>query len=352
MKNLTQTQIKELVEQWPRAHVPCALHGRIRSQPEDFKVDECLHFDPSGDGDHLWLYVVKSNLNTQTVVRRIADICTIDRRDIGVSGLKDKMALTGQWISVPRSRIGCCTRLQQFRIGRHGFEITQRAIHHRKLKTGTHRSNRFQIVIRQCEGKTAVFDRRLEEMVRVGVPNYFGPQRFGKNARNLRSAERYFSGQLPRPDRHLKGLLISSARSWLFNRVLSSRIRDQNWNQAVNGDAIQFDGTRSYFIYDGMDRDVTDRIDRQVCHPTGPLWGSDTLPTVRDALCLEQQCVAPETTFVQGLESEKMKHQRRALRLALSTLKWRWRNDNTLALNFTLPKGSYATAVLRELIHC
>ena len=102
MKNLTNPY-RESVEQWPRAHVPCALHGRIRSQPEDFKVDEYLHFAPSGYGDHLWLYVVKSNLNTQTVIRRVADVFALDRRDIGVSGLKDKMALTGQWISVPKS---------------------------------------------------------------------------------------------------------------------------------------------------------------------------------------------------------------------------------------------------------
>ena len=331
------------------------LIGATRSRPEDFVVTEDLGYTLGGTGPHRWLQIRKRNLNTQDVVQVLANTFDLPQRDIGLSGLKDRNALTTQWFSIASEvakSLPTADVLEDdfFTIEHHGFEILDVVDHDRKLKRGGHKRNHFNIVIRDVQGNDDAIDALLSSMKIQGVPNYFGEQRFGRNGNNLVSAERFFKGVLKKPNRQLRGFILSAARSFIFNQVLSQRVASGNWNKAIDGDAIQFDESGSFFHQPELDETVKSRVEDNQCHPTGPLWGRGAPAVTGDALLIERQCVEQFPLFIRGLEENGLTHQRRALRLLLKNFDWQRCNDRTLTLSFSLPCGAFATSVLREVI--
>ncbi len=363
----------EALNHFPHAHTSqesksSRPKGLIRSVPEDFNVQELLGFDLSGDGPHAWLHIRKKLLNTMDVVQTLSKRYGLAVRDVGYSGLKDRNAVTKQWVSLPMELTSRVPVMNDFSMEEDNFEIIEMEYHQKKLKRGAHRANYFEIIVRfqdVIEGIYATTETLLQSMKSKGVPNYFGEQRFGRNANNLTSAENYFNGTLNKPTRQLKSFMLSAARSWLFNLVLSKRVDDASWNKAMKGDAIQFDSSGSFFYYDGTDSTVGERVEENICHPTGPLWGAGDIPVGDAVQTLEEECLETMASFRAGLEKNGLKHQRRALRVALADLNWQWllvdddgylhnaaenENMNAIALSFTLPSGCFATSVLRELV--
>ncbi len=321
--------------------------GLLRAEPEDFQVQEIGICEPDGTGEHVWLWVRKRDANTEWVARQLARFAGVTPREVSYAGLKDRHAVTEQWFSVQLPGKAdpdwSAARIE-------GVEILRAERHSRKLKRGALRGNRFRLRIRAFSGARAALETRLATITRRGIPNYFGVQRFGRDGQNLAAAAAMLRGDGPRVDRHVRGLYLSSARSFLFNQVLAARVSSGSWEQMLLGDAIQLDGSRSWFIADGSDPTLEQRLADMAVHPTGPLWGRGALATQATANDVETSTLAAYSDWCAGLERAGLEQDRRALRVVVRDIEAQWLDENDVVLQFSLPSGCYATTVLRELI--
>jgi len=339
----SENPVHELARAWGEA----AAHGCLRHAPEDFQVSEIPLLEPGGGGEHVWLLVRKRLQNTADVAAQLARCAGVQPRAVSYAGLKDRVAVTEQWFSVhlPGNAEPDWSRLESPDLG-----ILRQVRHGRKLRRGALRGNRFRIVVRELAGDPGALQRRLEIIAVQGVPNYFGEQRFGRDGSNLRTAQRLFSNPRMRLSRHQRGLVLSAARAWLFNAVLDRRVREGSWNRVLPGDALQLQGSHSFFIAEHVDAELQARLDAHDVHPTGPLHGRGAAPVRDEVLALESQTLASYPDFLAGLEAAGLQQERRALRLLVEGLEWRQPAADELCLEFSLPAGGYATSVLRELL--
>jgi len=333
------------IPEWPRFLGTPNARGVIRSRPEDFVVEEIARVKPAGEGVHLWLWVEKYSANTDWVAKELARVTDCAPRDVGYAGLKDRHAITRQWFSVPVT----ATTLENLeRASIEGVTILESQPHTRKLKRGTLDGNRFQLRVRQFQGDENETSSRLEQILATGVPNYFGPQRFGHRGQNVEQGFQLLRKRARLPQ-NKKSIYLSSIRSFLFNQVLAERVRRGDWHTIIDGDLAMLDGTQSIFSCEKPDSDIEDRCQRHDIHPTGPLPGENgTQPT---GLTAEMEHAMlnnwPELTDL--LRSQRVEASRRALRLYPADLEWRFEGP-ALVLTFALPPGSYATTVLREVL--
>jgi tRNA pseudouridine13 synthase len=339
------SQLAGFLPDWQRAYGSVETTARIRLSCEDFQVTELLGFEPQGDGEHDYLWIEKEGQNTVWVAGLLAKFAGIRESDVGFSGLKDRHAVTRQWFSVRRPG-GIKPDWNGF--GAQGVRILETARHGRKLRRGAHRANRFRIVLRELPGQSPALAAKLALIREQGVPNYFGEQRFGHEARNLRLAEKLFAGR--RLPRNQRSIALSAARSYLFNLLLAQRVCDDTWNRLLPGDLANLDGSGSVFAVDAVDDELAARADRLDLHPTGPLWGSDGTQVSGDVASLEQSVIDRHAELARGLESQRVEQSRRALRVRAAELTWHVADERTLSLEFTLGRGSFATALLRELV--
>ncbi len=337
----------EAFDQLAFAHGGPVGRGVLRHLPEDFIVEEDLGFEPDGEGEHVMLQLRKRNANTEWVGRQLARLAGVKPVDVGFAGLKDRNALTTQWFSI---NLAGRPEPAWSELESDEIEILQVARHRRKLKRGALRGNRFVLALRAVEGEREAIAQRLEAVAARGVPNYFGEQRFGREGNNLARAEALFAGKFKERDRHKRGMYISAARSYLFNRVLSLRVERELWDRPVAGDIFVLDGRRGFFLAEAIDAETADRVARGEIHPSGPLWGRGTLPTVAEAAALEREALGGCEMWEQGLETVGLEMERRPLRLPVGGLGWDFPEADQLRLSFRLQAGSYATAVLREII--
>jgi tRNA pseudouridine13 synthase len=321
-------------------------NAAIRQQPEDFCVNEQLSFDPAGEGQHVYLFIEKSDLNTEDLAGQLAKFAGVSPVAIGYAGLKDRHAVTRQWFSVDLAGKSA-PDWHKFNTAK--ISVIETSRHTRKLKRGAIRGNQFQITLSQFSGDQEDLTRRLEYIQQQGIPNYFGEQRFGRNDANLKQAEKLIMGENMRMKRHQRGLYLSAARAYLFNRVLSRRVADKTWNQAIPGDVMMLDGSHSVFKADAMDEAIIQRVSALDIHPTGPMWGAGDPMTVSAALAIETQIMQSNQKWCELLVSAGLKQERRALRVTVNDLSWEWKGSDVI-LSFRLPAGSYATALLRELV--
>ena len=324
-------------------------NARFKQVPEDFIVDEELPFELTGHGEHAWLHVRKRNNNTDWVAARIAEYANVKKHAVGYAGLKDRIAVTTQWFSVylpGRDDMNW----DEFNV--EGVELLQATRHQRKLQRGALKHNRFAIRLRDisCEAGNHFeqLSERCELIRQQGVPNYFGEQRFGHGLRNLEDAEKMFSQARKRIPRHKRSLLLSAARSWIFNTILSERVKAGTWNHRIEGDVFMLDGRSACFKDDGS-FDLDQRIDNGAIHPSAVLWGDGETMSSADCEAIESQVVERFPLFKQGLRDARVEQQRRALRLLVNDIECR-REASDLILAFSLQAGSYATMVLREIV--
>jgi tRNA pseudouridine13 synthase len=332
------------------ATLPCAHGGpagraQLRTEPEDFVVREWLGWEADGAGDHLLLKVRKRGANTLWVAKQLARLGKIDPRDVGFAGLKDRDAVTEQSFTVPaRSAIGDAWS----GVSGDGFEVIAAARHRRKLKRGGLKGNDFTIVLRAFEGDATVLEQRLQAVATAGVPNYFGPQRFGRDGNNLRTALAWFSGGATPRDRWQRGFALSAARAAIFNSVAAPRVQDGTWNQLLAGEIVNLNGSGSVFVADTIDAALEERCARLDVHPTGPMWSGPSSASGA-AAALEAEVAARHDVFARGLSESRLEPERRALRLRVDGLEWAITRD-VVELKFRLHRGAFATAVLHEVI--
>lgn len=334
-----------VLPEWPRFLGTPECSGMIRHCIEDFVVEEIPKIEPRGEGTHLWLWVEKRSANTDWVARELARVGGCQHRDVGYAGLKDRHAITRQWFSIPATDD---TRQKFENIEIEGISVLECHRHSRKLKRGTLNGNRFRLQIRKLAGDAGQTRRRLGLIRANGVPNYFGPQRFGHGGHNVQQGLELLQKRV-RLKRNKKSIYLSALRSFLFNQVLAERVREAQWNKMIDGDLAMLDGTQSIFPCAMPDEEIEDRCTGLDIHPTGPLPGENgTRPTGRAAE-LEQEVLRAWPDLVEVLVSQRVQASRRALRLYPAELEWNF-TAGSLELVFVLPPGAYATTVLRELL--
>ena len=343
------------VTELPRAHGEPLVSFRLRTQPEDFIVDEELAFGADGDGEHCLLRVRKTDANTEWAARRLASVAGVPAKAIGYAGLKDRRAVTTQWFSVhlgPRPEPNCD------QLAAEGIEVLESSRHRRKLRRGVLAGNRFELLLREVSGDIGTLAERIDRIATAGVPNYFGPQRFGRGQSNLYQADALFreaprhaepGQQRRRVSRHLKGLWLSAARSQLFNEVLGLRVERGDWRTALPGERLQLSGSHSHFLAASVDENIRARVDSGDAQPTGPLFGAGDALTAGEVAVMESGVAAAFPNWIDGLAAAGLRQERRPLRLMPEGLLMEQIEADQIRLRFTLPAGSYATALLREL---
>ncbi|WP_413623622.1 tRNA pseudouridine(13) synthase TruD [Luteibacter sp. Lutesp34] len=320
------------------------LRARLRTAPDDFVVEEILGYEPDGAGEHAFLVVEKRGANTDWVARELAKFAGTSPMNVGYAGLKDRHAVTRQaftvqlpgkadpdWSTFPHAEVSIRS------LGRHS----------RKLKRGALRGNRFVLVLREVEGDRAGAEARLAAIAARGVPNYFGEQRFGLGGGNVAQARAMFGGR--RVDRDKRSILLSAARSHIFNGVLAERVAGGAWDAPMDGEIWALEGSRSWFGPEEFNDTLAERLARFDIHPSGPLWGRGDTPAAGAAAELERAVAARDEDLAAGLADARMDQERRALRLQPRDFAWHWLDDGALEVSFGLPAGAYATTVIREL---
>ncbi len=341
---------------------PPVLQARIRTTPEDFFVEELDAFAPDGAGEHLLLTVEKRGMNTAFAAQRIAAWAGVTDVAIGYAGMKDRHAVTRQRFSVHlpgRETPDFATLVSD------DLRVLAADRHARKLQRGALHGNRFVLTLREVVGEPDAIEHRLVELATHGFPNYFGEQRFGRDGGNLEAAQRMFAGRklsanpsqkparpgadFPRMRRDKRSLLLSAARSELFNVVLVARVADGSWCRGLPGELWMLAGSRSVFGPESDPTALAERVALHDVHPSGPLWGRGALRTVDACRALEEAALAPYESFRLGLEQAGLKQERRALRTLAAGLCWEWLQPDVLRLCFELPPGSYATSLMYAL---
>ncbi len=323
--------------------------GDIKTLADDFQVTELVtNLNFSGEGEHLWLWVKKVNHNTDWVAQCLAKAAQVAVGQIGYAGLKDRHAVTKQWFSIQLPIIDNIEHLQQQLPG--DITILDAHRHNKKLKIGYLKGNQFNIRVKNFTGDQAATESNIENIKSHGVPNYFGPQRFGHNLNNIQKAKELFSGQLRTRDKKFKSLLLSVARSHIFNNILKTRIKQNVWNQLIKGDLIVLDGSRSWFDSQVEKKEkLIHRLKTGDVHISAAMWGEDPLPSSQACAQLEQTVANKTPDYLPGFEQFRLRHERRTIRLIPKDFEHNW-TENDLEIHFTLPAGCYATSILREIL--
>lgn len=315
--------------------------GRIRVEPEDLAVREIPLYVPEGSGSHAYALVRKRGLTTRDLVRALVGE-GLNEKEIGVAGLKDKYAVTEQWLSVPQSRAEAFDALASLP----GVEVLERSRHRNKLGVGHLEGNRFTIRIRDTDAAAA--ERAgavLGRLERGGLPNYFGPQRFGRFGRNAIDGLRVLRGEKVPGGHRLKRFFLSALQSLLFNRLLAMRIERDLFDKVVIGDwARKHDTGGTFEVSDPVD---VERAQRFEISATVPLYGKKV--RVSGGAAGEMETELLESLGLRWVDFTGRRGDRRFSRLALQEVSVR-SEPGSVTLDFRLPKGSYATSLLREVM--
>ncbi|WP_236232930.1 tRNA pseudouridine(13) synthase TruD [Pseudomonas tohonis] len=330
----------------PRAYGEALGQAVLKAIAEDFQVDEVLDIPLAGEGEHLWLWVEKRELNTEEAARRLARAAGVPVRTISYAGLKDRQALTRQWFSLhlPGKADPDLSAAEN-----PSLRILRSVRHKRKLQRGAHSANGFTLRLTRLVADHQALDARLKAMAAGGVPNYFGSQRFGHDGGNVVDARAFASRRELPEQRNVRSRLLSAGRSYLFNQVLAERVAKGSWNRAEVGDLLAFTDKRSFFMA-GEEECRDPRLEILDLHPTGALWGSGPSPAGGATGALEQALADAEPALRDWLADAGMAHERRILRLPIGGLTWHYPEPDVLQLEFVLPAGCFATAVVRELV--
>ncbi len=360
----------------PTAHGGPVCCARFKATPEDFRVFEQLNIDFSGEGEHLYLHVEKTDRNTADLIKGLSRCYGVPKKDIGTAGMKDKQAVTSQWLSVltPLNE----EPLTQWLASDDAppFRLLDSVRHSRKLRTGAHTGNQFVIRLQDVEsiGGDGLSDNqygsdnrhnqeslaiavqeRIDQLAQLGFPNYYGPQRFGHQGRNVNAAVKWLCSheKIPSMARAKRSLYLSAVRSAAFNRVLAARVLAGDWNQLRPGELCVLNGTSSVFTLGEEEFDATKaRMDAFDIHPGAHLIGDGELLSTGDAKAFDEAELKRDPQYeilVNALMRLRVDASHRATRALCEDLRHQWINETTLEISVGLAPGVYATTLLAEL---
>lgn len=340
--------------------------GTIGPEPEDFVVDEVPLYAFSGSGEHLYVRIAKRAMTTRDAVLAVARAAGVRESEMGTAGMKDKHAVTTQWMSLPAR---AAKPLEAWTLPE-GLSVLSATRHGNKLRTGHLAGNRFQIRLVGVDAGALSHAEQIAERLRArGLPNYFGAQRFGRGGNNLARALSWVDGEARGERGKLPGferkLFASVLQSEAFNRYAATRV-GLGLENAIEGEVVRLEGTGSLFAVEDPERERA-RWQSNDIHPTGPIIGPKMRSAHGRALALEEAAVAAS-----GIDA--------AARMALGRFADGTRRDlllrptditvsaggdgadgsdaaggssgdgpeTSLLITFSLPSGGYATEVIRE----
>jgi tRNA pseudouridine13 synthase len=318
--------------------------GRIKERPEDFIVEEIPLYDFSDQGNFAFLLLEKVNLSTLDLVALIRKQLDLRDEEVGLAGWKDKRAITRQWVSVPREKTSE-SRLAQ--LASDGIKILQIRHHTNKLRTGHLLGNRFSILIRQPDSEAEIKANAIIQRLQThGLPNFYGPQRFGAAGNNPDKGLALLLGHYRFGSVRKRKLLMSAYSSLIFNLTLKERMEQDLFAKLLHGDIAKKHDTGGIFLVSDPEEEQP-RADRLEISGTGPIWGKKMKRAGEAAGALEEKILS-----TQGLAPDVFRKQpgsRRSLRVVLTEVTLQQEPDG-LRLAFFLPKGSYATVLLDEIM--
>ncbi len=322
------------------------------STPDTFTVEEIPAYAPSGEGTHLFLWIEKRGLTTFDAIARIARALGLAPRDIGYAGLKDRHALTRQWLSLP----GVAAE-RALEIADADLKVLQAVPHPHKLRLGHLRGNRFEVTLTgdATEGEREAFRARFDALAASGVPNRFGAQRFGAGGDNAAVGLALLRGERRERDKRRRRLLLSALQSAVFNRALELRAASGGLAEVRGGDVLQKTDSGGLFVTTDPAVDQP-RVDRGEVIPTGPLPGGREIepPPDTPSRAIDDEAIA----FVGATREDfsragrELPGARRAVLLKAGdpTLELPTTPDDPVRVRFSLPSGGYATVFVDALL--
>lgn len=321
--------------------------GKIKVVPQDFVVKEVLGFDFTGEGEHFMVRIRKTGENTKYVVNELAKACGVKSKNASWAGLKDRHAVTEQWLSIHLPGQDD-PDLTNFVATHPEVEILATTRHNKKLRPGDLQGNEFELRLTEVSDVEDVV-ARLEKIAGSGLPNYFGAQRFGHAGNNVTEARRWGRDNVRTRDNNKRSFYLSAARSWIFNHVLSKRLEQGTASTALVGDLLLDGNERLVEVTTENQADLQVQLAQGSMQLTGPLAGDNELTTNGDVEALEQAIVDSEPELMKLIRGNRMRQERRSLTLIPQQLTWDV-EGNSITLKFALPAGCFATAIVRELI--
>ncbi len=341
----------DLLEPLAYLHQKPTTFGTLKAEPSHFFVSETLSFTPKGEGEHFLVRIRKKGENTQYVANELAKACGVSSKEVSWAGLKDRHAITEQWFSVHLPGKSD-PDLTQFVENHEGVEaILASTRHDKKLRPGDLIANDFKLILSALKN-TDTLEARLEAIKSQGIPNYFGSQRFGREGNNLVMARKWGQNKLRVKDKNKRSFYLSAARSYLFNLVLDARIKEKLLQRPLEGDLLINLQKETLLVEDIEQAKALLACDGKTDKKwliSAPLTGDNALPTTADAEAFEQSIINQEPDLLAIIRANRMQHDRRPLLLMPKKMNWQIKEDE-LTLSFSLPAGSFATALVRELI--
>lgn len=363
-----------MVTPWPYYHGSRPpLSGRLKSCPADFVVEEIPAYQPAGTGEHLFLWIEKVDTSAEQLLQHLARTLHISPGDIGVAGLKDRRAITRQWVSVPAR---CASQLSAIDTPQIHLLACHR--HPHKLRTGHLQGNRFQIVVRDLTAEATVSGEQgtntestatsreerigqtaqhlVSRILQRGFPNYYGDQRFGRDRETLQWGYDLLVGaktsrETPAVRRKFfLRLALSAAQADLFNRALAARLADGLVDTVLAGDVMEVVASGGKFLVEdpSLEQPRSDRYETVI---TGPMFGPKMrlprhVPWEREQRLLVEAGLnlAAFERFGKLLPGTRRPYLVRPSELSVAVV------PEGLQFVFTLPPGAYATMLLREVI--
>ena len=324
-----------------------AIGGHIGPEPEDFVVDEVPLYPASGQGDH-WFLRVRKRLATSLDLRAaVAAAAGVPAADVGYAGMKDKHAVTTQWLSVPvvRARPPEAWELPP------EYALLETTRHNNKLRVGHLAANHFRIRLVELtpggDAALGAFRARLEAQ---GITNYFGAQRFGRNNDNLQSALALLRRGRLGPRAGTRGKFMASViQSEIFNRYAMARV-SLGRDRLLAGDVVRLRDGRAVFTVEDPEREQP-RLDAGELRLTGPMLGPKMKASQGVPRQLEQDAVDSLGLDAAALSSlgRWAPGTRRDLMLWPGALAVEPAGERSVTLAFELPAGAYASLVVRTL---
>jgi tRNA pseudouridine13 synthase len=317
--------------------------GRIKEQIDDFEVEEIPAYEPCSSGDHIFLWIEKRDLGAEFFVRELAKRLGIRAGDIGTAGLKDRRAVTRQWVSIPASGEAALSNVDG-----DGIRVLSTSRHTNKLRPGHLRGNRFRILIRGSSGNPEPILARIRDF---GLPNFYGPQRFGRDGETAALGMALLHREPVRArNPFLKKLALSAAQSELFNEYLARRMTDGLMRTVLAGDVLAKWPAGGMFVSQDPAAEQP-RLDAREVVPAGPMFGHKLFPADAEAAEREAAVLRDAELSVESFAGfgKLLAGTRRHNLVYVPDLEARTDADG-VRLTFTLPAGSYATILLREVM--
>lgn len=327
--------------------------GALRASDDDFTVEEIPAYLPAGEGPHVYAWIEKRGVNTLQAVRELARLVGVPERDVGTAGLKDRHAVTRQWLSFPPP----ATPEKVAAAGARGVRVLSASRHGNKLRTGHLRGNRFTIVVRglgcpadEAAARAAAVLAALAEA--PGSPNWYGEQRFGAAGDNAAVGRALLDGGGGRCGAREKRLMVSAYQSELFNRYLARRIEAGEYRRVLDGDILAKESGASFASTEPAVDQA--RLEAGEVIPTGPMFGHSmrqpaeaTEAAARESALLGEEGITLESFRRLG---QLAPGARRPIAVRLDGATARPAGPDAIEIELALPAGAYATAVLREVM--